>query len=275
MDNRPIGVFDYGPGGLEAVRLLSDSLPDERFIYFADDARAVKSEPFESARRHRQNDARQYADFLVKKDVKAIVIACNLMSAFSGDILKEEISVPTTDLLSAGAYRIRQLFPDTNGRRIAVLTTEMAAQISLFQHTLSKVFEELETCEMGCSELFELRKRVGSSENKLRDILRSYWRQIGGHIDAVYLACTRFSSVAEEISEQMDGAPLVDPIKALPELVDIMLKAHDLRALSGQNRSCTIYTTGDIDAMLEFSTVTLGDRIPTEVYQVRLNKEQP
>ena len=78
MDNRPIGFFDSGLGGLTCIPYLMRELPREKIIYFGDTART----PYGSkAIGTIRNFSREIADFLVKSDVKMIVIACNTVSA--------------------------------------------------------------------------------------------------------------------------------------------------------------------------------------------------
>lgn len=101
QDSRPIGVFDSGIGGLTVVRALMDRLPFEDLVYFGDSARVpygVKSvatiEDF----------TRQIAEFLLKRDVKALIIACNTMAAVAADVVRRVAGdVPVLDVIDAGA----------------------------------------------------------------------------------------------------------------------------------------------------------------------------
>ena len=79
-DNAPIGVFDSGVGGLTVAREIMRQLPDESLIYFGDTARVpygTKSK--DTVIRY----SRQIVNFLLSKNVKAIVIACNTASALA------------------------------------------------------------------------------------------------------------------------------------------------------------------------------------------------
>ena len=86
MDNRPIGFFDSGLGGLTAIPGLFKELPDERVIYFGDTARTpYGSKAVSTVRKYTE----QITDFLVSKDVKMLVIACNTISSTCLDMLRE------------------------------------------------------------------------------------------------------------------------------------------------------------------------------------------
>ena len=79
MDNRSIGVFDSGIGGLTVVKELMEILPNENMVYFGDTARV----PYGSKSRDTViHYSRQIYRFLMTKKVKAIVIACNTASAY-------------------------------------------------------------------------------------------------------------------------------------------------------------------------------------------------
>ena len=90
-DNRSIGVFDSGMGGLTAVRRLHALMPKENIIYFGDTSRV----PYGTRGRDTiVKYARQDVAFLRQFDLKAIVIACNTVSSVALDLLAEENNIP-------------------------------------------------------------------------------------------------------------------------------------------------------------------------------------
>ena len=100
MDNRPIGVFDSGLGGLTAVRELQRLLPGEDIIYFGDTARV----PYGGRSRDTLvRYARQDVAFLRTFDLKAIVIACGTVSTTALDVLTEENDIPIWGVVEPAA----------------------------------------------------------------------------------------------------------------------------------------------------------------------------
>ena len=98
--NDPIGVFDSGVGGLTVAREIMRQLPGESLIYFGDTARV----PYGSkSRKTVCKYSRQIANFLLTKQVKAIVIACNTASALAREELEELVDVPVIDVVRPGA----------------------------------------------------------------------------------------------------------------------------------------------------------------------------
>jgi glutamate racemase len=81
MDNRPIGFFDSGLGGLTCIPYLLREFPNERLVYFGDTARTPYGSKTPSTIR---KFAAEISDFLVEeKNVKMIAIACNTVSAIA------------------------------------------------------------------------------------------------------------------------------------------------------------------------------------------------
>lgn len=107
LDNRPIGVFDSGIGGLTIVKNLMSILPNEDIIYFGDIARI----PYGTKSRATiQKFAAQTAKFLIEQEVKAIIIACNTISAIAKDIVQEIAkAIPVIDVITAGVSLVDNL----------------------------------------------------------------------------------------------------------------------------------------------------------------------
>ena len=106
MDNRPIGVFDSGLGGLTAVRRLAALLPDENIIYFGDTGRVpYGTRSREIIRRYAMQDV----NFLRSFDLKAIVIACGTVSSIALDDLRAQTDLPIFGVVFPTAKRAAQV----------------------------------------------------------------------------------------------------------------------------------------------------------------------
>ena len=119
MDNRPIGFFDSGLGGLTCIPNLFRQLPEERIIYFGDTARTPYGSKAVSTIRHY---AAQIADFLAAQNVKMMVIACNTITATCLDELRARYpSIPIIGIISPAAKTIARTCDETN--RIGVIAS--------------------------------------------------------------------------------------------------------------------------------------------------------
>mgnify|MGYP000229844459 FL=1 len=98
--NNAIGVFDSGVGGLTVVRALMERLPFENIIYFGDTARVPYGVKSVETIRH---FTAQITQFLLQKEVKLLIIACNTMAAVAAQVVRDLSSVPVLDVIEAGA----------------------------------------------------------------------------------------------------------------------------------------------------------------------------
>ena len=108
--SQPIGVFDSGVGGLSVLRALRAELPQEHFVYFADSGHAPYGE-----RDTAQVLARARAittELLERHDIKALVIACNTVSAVALDMMRIELDLPVLGVILPGARAAVAAWPD-------------------------------------------------------------------------------------------------------------------------------------------------------------------
>ena len=124
MDNRPIGVFDSGVGGLTAVRRLHEILPHEDIIYFGDTGRVpYGTRSAETILKYTRQDVR----FLRKFDIKAIVVACNTVSATALDIVANETDVPMIGVVWPACAAARVVYNAADVHGLAVLPQALQA----------------------------------------------------------------------------------------------------------------------------------------------------
>ena len=130
MDNRPIGVFDSGLGGLTAVRELRRILPDENIIYFGDTGRMpYGGRPREQMRKI----ARQNIAFAESFGVKVILAACGTISSNAADILAAN-TTRTVGVLAPGA----EMLAETGKKTLGVIATKTSIESGAFQTEISR-----------------------------------------------------------------------------------------------------------------------------------------
>ena len=118
MNNRPIGIFDSGFGGLTVARAIHERLPQESLVFFGDTARC----PYGSRDlREVRGFVRQICAWLSQRDVKMIVIACNTATAAGLALAQMEFDVPVLGVLEPGALGAVRA---TRNRRVGVVATQ-------------------------------------------------------------------------------------------------------------------------------------------------------
>ena len=130
MDNRPIGVFDSGLGGLTAVKALRRLLPGEDLIYFGDTARV----PYGGRSRETLlKYARQDIAFLRSFDLKAVLIACGTVTSTSLDTLRKENDLPVLGVVEPSC---REALAVTKNKKIGMIATLASARSGAYERTL-------------------------------------------------------------------------------------------------------------------------------------------
>lgn len=266
----PIGVFDYGIGGLTAVKALSDAFPDEHFIFFADEAKNNIPETEDEARRHRTEDALRYAAFVRERGAKLIVIGCNLMSVFALDALSQKLDVPVIGMVEPAAAMLSQCFSEPAKHKIAVFTTEMAASLKLFTKKLQTLFPGIRVAEIGCGKLPGLISAGLTGSKEADRLVCAYTELAGTDIDAALLACTRFPMLMDSFERAMPAVPIIDPAKMLPQIAENVLEHENLRAPCGISHKSVLYTTGDTEAFGKAAADIFADGLEYSVLHTEI-----
>ena len=140
----PIGVFDSGVGGLTVVKEIMRALPRESIVYYGDTARVpYGSKSAETITAY----SRQIARFLMTQEVKAIVVACNTVSALALETIKEEFDVPFIGVVKPGAKMAAQA---TKNKRIGIIATEGTISSGIYEKFLKTTSPEVEVFGKAC-----------------------------------------------------------------------------------------------------------------------------
>ena len=143
MDNRPIGVFDSGLGGLTAMRELIRTLPNENILYFGDTGRV----PYGSRGREIiRKYAKQDMNFLIRHDVKAVLAACGTVSSVARDI-GDALPVPYFDVLRPTA---RAAVEQTKNGKIGIIGTAATIASGSYRKEIERLAPKTEVFEQAC-----------------------------------------------------------------------------------------------------------------------------
>ncbi len=221
MDNRPIGVFDSGVGGLTAVRRLHEILPHEDIIYFGDTGRVpYGTRSAETILKYTRQDVR----FLRKFDIKAIVVACNTVSATALDIVANETDVPMIGVVWPACAAARAA---TKTGRIGVIGTPATVRSGVYDRMLKAADPNLAVFMQPCPLLVPLAEngRVHCGDIVAETVVREYLAPIKAqNVDTLILACTHYPLLSEVVAAEMgENVTLIDSGAAAAESVRGML----------------------------------------------------
>ncbi len=223
MDNRPIGIFDSGVGGLTIVSEVMKALPDEQIIYFGDTARVpYGSKTKETVTRF----SRQIMNFLISKDVKAIIVACNTICTNSFDILKSEFTVPLLDVVNPG---VETCLESTLSNRVGVIGTEATIRSGKYESLLKEKRPEINVFSKACP-LFVPLAEEGWTSNSVASITTEIYLQelLDKEIDCLVLGCTHYPLLYDCISRTVGSVKIVNPAKAVAQKMRKFLRDKNL-----------------------------------------------
>lgn len=196
MINAPIGFFDSGMGGVAVLKTATEILPFENFIYYGDNGFA----PYGSKSSKEILERANYiVDFLLSKNVKAIVIACNTATGVAVKSLREKYDLPIISMEPAVKLGLENI----NDGKILVLATPATLEQDKYNSLIKKLDCQDEVISLPCDGLVELIE--GGAKQGVEEYLFKKLGEIKDQkIDCVVLGCTHYVFVKDEIMSVMD-----------------------------------------------------------------------
>ncbi len=196
---RPIGIFDSGIGGLTVYRALKKLLPKEKFVYLGDTARlpyGTKS-PRTIIRFSLEN-----AEFLMKFDIKALVVACNTSSSVALDELKRRYSqLVIIGVIEPSARMALKLSPR---KKIGVIGTEATIRSGKYQKFLRE--RGAEVLSKPCPLFVPLVEEGWIDHPVTMMVAEEYLREFRNRVDTLILGCTHYPVIKSAISRAVGQA---------------------------------------------------------------------
>jgi glutamate racemase len=248
-DDRPIGVFDSGVGGLTVVKEVMKQLPEESIIYLGDTARVpygVRSA--ETVLRYSYENAL----FLISKGVKAIVIACNTSSAVSLESIRRDFPVPVIGVVEPGA---RAAVIKAHSKKVAVIGTETTINSRSYEQAIKAIDRSVEVTSIACP-LFVPLIEEGWLDGEIVNLtIRKYLSPIiGDGSEVLVLGCTHYPMLKKVIKDIV-GIPLIDSAVETASEVKRVLSQQGLLCHKGRVPDKEFFVT---DAPEKF--VSIGEK---------------
>ncbi len=254
---RPISVFDSGLGGLTVVRAIRKALPNETIVYFGDTARVPYGNKSADTV---QEYSLEIADFLLSKNSKLLVIACNTASALAIDLLRDRLSIPVIGVIEPGVSTA--VYTTVNGN-VGVIGTISTINSKAYQSSLKKHKNIAKVVAQPCP-LFVPLVEEGWINNKVAKLVsKEYLTPLNQKdIDTLILGCTHYPLLKTVIESSVNsGTKLVDSAEAVADDITKLLIEKDLSDRSNQSGKLDCYVS---DFPARFESVArrfLGDSI--------------
>ncbi len=269
-DDRPIGMFDSGFGGLTVARALIDLVPSEHLIYLGDTGRyPYGSRPLEEVR----SFALEIARWLVEEhDVKLIVVACNTASAAGLEALRASLPVPVVGVIDPG---LRAAAKVTANRRVGVIGTVGTISSGAYQRAVEEMdgttpgaagqgedsFFELHLA--ACPGFVEFVERGETSSDQVTVLAERLLAPLGeAGVDTLLLGCTHYPFLARTIGEVMGrDVVLVSSADETAFEVRSVLTSRGIERSTGGAGMYRFYSSGDVEWFRKVGTRLFGEEL--------------
>lgn len=254
--NRPIGIFDSGVGGLTVARAVIDLLPHEEILYVGDTARfPYGPRPLEEIRRF----ALEIAAYLVSRDVKMLVVACNSIEVAAISEVAEAAGIPVVGVIDPGA---RAAARATRNGRIGLIGTEATVRSGAYERALARAELDVQLESEACPAFVEHVERGDTSSDELLAAAEGYLRPLQeSGVDTLILGCTHYPLLSGLISYVMGpDVVLVSSAEETAKDVYGLLMQGLQRREAGPPRN-EFLSTGDPEAFRAVAEVFLGPEI--------------
>ena len=235
----PIGVFDSGVGGVSVLGELARALPKEDFLYYGDNFHApYGTKPEEEVLGY----VRSVMEYLMARDVKAVVIACNTATSVAAAALRAELALPIIGMEPA----LKPASEQRHGGNILVLATPMTLRLPKFQALYARYGEG--AIPLPCPGLMELVENQAFAQAR-RYLQEHFLAYDLSNVDAVVLGCTHYVFLRPILQEILPPHVLIlDGNAGTARQLARVLVQRDL--LNDRGGSILLETSGDRAAVL-------------------------
>jgi glutamate racemase len=266
-DDRPIGVFDSGVGGLTVARAILDLLPHEPLLYVGDTARSPYGpKPVDEIRRF----ALEIADYLIHRDVKMLVVACNSVEVSAIGDIAIRAGIPVVGVIDPGT---RAAVHATRNGVIGMIGTQATVTSGAYDRAVTATGADVRLHSQACPVFVEHVERGDTTSIALRTAARGYLVPlIERGIDTLILGCTHYPLLSGLL--QLELGPdvvLVSSAEETAKDVYATLLGAGLQRDGSTSPRHEFLATGDPDAFHRVAEVFLGP----ELSEVRAAQAQP
>ena len=264
MDNRPIGFLDSGVGGLTVVKELIRQLPDEEVIYVGDSRRApYRPRPASQIRQFTW----ELVNFLLSKDVKMIVFACNTATAVAWEEVKQQLDIPVLGVILPGASAA--IKATTNGR-IGIIGTEMTIASDIYQKKIHLLSPELVIHSLACPKFAPIVESNETTSSVAKKIVYETLKPLVNRVDTLVLGCTHYPLLRPIIQNVMgNSVKLIDSGAECVRDISVLLNYFEInRERTSLKKVHHFYTTASAQSFDDIAENWLA--IPVKSRTLRL-----
>jgi glutamate racemase len=257
VSERAIGVFDSGVGGLTVLRELRGQIPDESLVYLGDTARVPYGTKSSTTVLRYAHEA---ARFLLTKQVKLLVVACNTASAVALDDLAKCNQVPVVGVIEPGARRALEV---TRNGCIGVVGTEGTIRSGAYERALRVGNPDVVVHTAACPLFVPLAEEGWAGHEVARLVAREYLAPLlEKNIDTLVLGCTHYPLLKSMLQEIVGpDVQLVDSAQETAKAVAAQLKGDQLLQQTTPAQPPRYFVTDIPDRFERVGGAFLGEKL--------------
>jgi glutamate racemase len=257
MKNRPIGIFDSGVGGLTVVKEIFKALPNEEIVYLGDTARVpYGTKSSETIKRF----SIENVEFLMRFNVKIIVVACNTASSISLPILRKKFKIPIVGVIRPG---VKKALSMTQNGKIGIIGTQTTIKSRSYETEIERVSKKIEVSSGPCPLFVPLAEEGWLDGSITLQIAKQYLASLSKKkIDTLVLGCTHYPLLRPVISKAIGkGVRIVDSASSVAEEVASILEKNGARADESNSPEHSFFATDEVEQFVKVGEKFLGMKI--------------
>lgn len=244
MRSRPIGFLDSGVGGLSVVKEVMKRLPNEKILFIGDSAR----NPYGN---RSQAEIIQYSKelsrFLMKKQIKMLVIACNTATAAALDVLKEELAIPVIGVIEPGS---RAAVASNQNNEIGVIGTVRTIASNEHFQQIHQLNPQAKVHTLAVPKFVEIVENNDLTSDYAKRVIQEELKALKStEMDTLILGCTHYPLLETLIQDYLgEEVRLIDPAIATTDLIVDYLTKNKLHHPDMEQATESIfYTTAEAE----------------------------
>lgn len=213
MDNRPIGMFDSGVGGLTVYKEIKEKVPNEKIIYLGD----TMNFPYGSKSKESIIElSKKCIDFLISKNVKMIIIACGTATSQALEEVKKLYNLPIIGIIEPTANYVKE----RQYKNVGVIATRGTIRSNSWEKNLKEVIQEINIYNQECPLLAPMAEEGWTDNEIARLAVKEYLISLKDkELDALILGCTHYPLYEKIIKEELPNVDIINTGKIIAEFV--------------------------------------------------------
>lgn len=263
-----IGIFDSGVGGLTVMRDLATAFPCAKIIYVGDTARVpYGTRSKETIKKY----AKEIANFLLKKNIDVLVVACNTVSAVALNDIKKMAKVPVVGMIDPVVDEAVNFLASKN---IGVIGTRATINSGAYEKAIKKINKSVKVTNIACPLFVPFAEEGWQGEKAITLVVKEYFRDNFKKIDCLILGCTHYPILMPAIKKNLDpkvkiltcGEPASREVGKVVGTVSDIIKVTNCKKPIYE-----FYATDDVERFKYLAQIFLGKKI-VSVKKLNLDK---